>query len=112
MGQMQVSLQGDVLDTILRGLLSLTLTLLVWWALVRRVSSMRVIGWLFVIGIDLSYLGLAGGSAPPLFTADWVAFLRGEGWLLRFWLPLALTGVWLGFWDLWRAGRNTSSAVL
>ena len=105
MGQMQVSLQGDVLDTILRGMLPLALTLLVCWALVRRVPSMRVIGWLFVVGIDLSYLGLAGGVVPPLFTPEWVAFLRGDGWLLRFWLPLALTGVWLGFW-VWRRAES------
>jgi len=72
-----------------------------------------VIGWLFVVGIDLSYLGLAGGAVPPLFTPEWVSFLRGEGWLLRLWLPLFLTGVWLGVW-LWRRAReepSTSSAA-
>jgi PTS system mannose-specific IID component len=76
-GQMVVSLQGDVLDPVLRGLLPLSLALLLWWLLSRRVSPMQVIGLVFVAGIDLTYLGLAGQAAPPLFSAAWLSFLVG-----------------------------------
>jgi PTS system mannose-specific IID component len=76
-GQAVVSLQRDVLDTVLRGLLPLALTLSCWRLLTRQVPSMRVVGLLFVLGIDLTYLGLAGWAAPPLFSADWFAFLVG-----------------------------------
>jgi len=77
-GQAVVSLQEDVFDAILRGLLPLALTALCWWLLQRRqVSAFWVIGLLFVLGIDLTYLGLAGGDVPPLFTSAWVAFVAG-----------------------------------
>jgi PTS system mannose-specific IID component len=98
-GEAVVSLQEDVLDVILRGLLPLALTLGVWWLLNRRVPSMRVIGILFVLGIDLTYVGLAGRSAPPLFSAEWVAFLVGgvpatvASALAHLWPPLLATGV-------------------
>ena len=76
-GRAVVSLQEDVLDAILRGLNPLALTLLVWWMLARRISPMRVIGMLFVAGIDLTYLGLTGGTAPPLFSGEWASFVVG-----------------------------------
>jgi PTS system mannose-specific IID component len=72
-----VSLQTDVLDPILRGLLPLATTLLAWWLLQRRVPAMRVIGLWFVTGILLTYLGLAGAGAPPLLSRDWLHYLVG-----------------------------------
>jgi hypothetical protein len=52
---------------------------------------------LFLLGVDLTYLGLTG-SAPPLFTAEWGAFLIGgvpATWfsaLAHLWPPLLATG--------------------
>ncbi len=98
-GQAVVSVQKDVLDPILRGLLPLALTLSVWWLLARRVSLLRVIGLLFVAGIDLAYLGLAGGDTPPLFSDAWLSFLVGGGRvtllaaLLHLWPPLLATAL-------------------
>jgi len=79
-GQATVSLQAGVFDAILRGALPLALTLCCWWLRARGVPSMRVIAIVFVLGIALAYLGLAGsptGAAPPLLTAEWFAFLAG-----------------------------------
>jgi len=90
-GQAVVSLQNDVFDPILRGLLPLALTLSVWWLLIRRVSLLRVIGLIFAVGIDMAYLGLAGGAAPPLFSAAWLSFLVGGGAAT---LPAALMHLW------------------
>jgi PTS system mannose-specific IID component len=110
-GQASISLQEDVLDAILRGLPALLLTLLAWWLLSRQVSSLHVIGTLFVIGIDLAYLGLAGGSAPPLFTRAWAAMLVGGrpatvGSVAAHLLPpLLVTGVAAIVWA-WRKGRG------
>jgi PTS system mannose-specific IID component len=107
-GRAVISLQEDVLDAILRGLLPLGLTLLIGWLLVRRVSPMRVIGLLFVVGIDLSYLGLAGRSAPPLFSADWAATLVGgtpvtlASALAHLWPPILATAAALVVWLLKR----------
>jgi len=99
-GQAVVSVQKDVLDPILRGLLPLVLTLSVWWLLVRRASLLHVIGLLFIAGIDLAYLGLAGGEAPPLFSAAWLSFLLGGAdtlrmALLHLWPPLLVTALGL-----------------
>jgi len=110
-GQASISLQEDVLDAILRGLPALSLTLLAWWLLSRRVSSLRVIGILFVIGIDLAYLGLAGWSAPPLFTRAWVEMLLGGrpvtagSALVHLLPPLLVTGVAAALWG-WRRGQE------
>ena len=99
MGQAVVSLQEDVLDPILLGFLPLALTVSVWWLLSRHVSPLRVIGFVFVAGIDLAYLGLAGGVAPPLFSLEWLAFLLGghpvtvASGLIRLWPPLLATGL-------------------
>jgi hypothetical protein len=49
----------------------------VWGLLQRHVSSMRIIGGLFVLGIALTYLGLLGQSAPPLFGEEWIDFAVG-----------------------------------
>jgi PTS system mannose-specific IID component len=76
-GQATVSLQEDVLDAILRGALPLALTLGCWWLRVRGVSSLRIIGIVFALGIGLTYLGLAGQVAPPLLTASWFVSLVG-----------------------------------
>jgi len=79
-GPARVSLQTDVLDMILRGVLPLVVVCLVWWLLYKGFSPMRVVGVLFGLGVDMAYLGLAGWSAPALFTAQWRAFvLGGEG---------------------------------
>jgi PTS system mannose-specific IID component len=107
-GQAVVSLQEDVLDPILRGLLPLGLTLFVWWICYRRVPSTRIIGLLFVLGIDLTYLGLAGGAAPPLFSVEWFAFLVGgvpttaASAFTHLWPPLLATGGAVVAWTLWR----------
>jgi PTS system mannose-specific IID component len=92
-GQAVVSVQKDVLDPILRGLLPLALTLSVWWLLARRASLLHVIGLLFAAGIDMSYLGLAGGDAPSLFSSAWLSFLLGGAVTLR----MALLHLWLPF---------------
>jgi len=99
-GQAVVSVQKDVLDPILQGLLPLALTLSVWWLLARRASLLHVIGLLFVVGIDLAYLGLAGGDTPPLFSAAWLSFLLGGAVTLRMallhlWPPLLATALGL-----------------
>ena len=115
-GEASISLQEDVLDAVLRGLPALSLTLLAWWLLSRQVSSLRVIGTLFVIGIDLAYVGLAGWAAPPLFTRDWVDMLVGGrpaavGSALVHLLPsLLVTGAAVGFW-VWQGSRNRKSAA-
>jgi PTS system mannose-specific IID component len=101
-GPLAVSLQQDVLDTVFRGLLPLALTLSSWWLLSRHVPSMRVIGLMFLLGIDLTYLGLTGWDAPSLFSADWVSFLIGGTpatvgtMLVHLWPPLVVTGVAIG----------------
>jgi PTS system mannose-specific IID component len=101
-GQAVVSLQQDVLDAVLRNLLPLLLALLCWWLLSRRVPSMRVIGLLFVLGIDLTYLGLAGWEAPALLSAEWLSFVAGGApatvgsALAHLWPPLVATGLALG----------------
>lgn len=77
LGGALVGLQPDLLDPILRGLLPLALTLGVWALLRRGVPSIRVIGVLFVLGIDLTYLGLLGQASPPLLSPEWRAFLSG-----------------------------------
>jgi PTS system mannose-specific IID component len=93
-GQATVSLQTDVLDAILLNLLPLALTVGVWRLLYRRVPSMRVIGGLFVLGIVLTYLGLAGRSPPSLFSQDWVSYVLGGrpitvlSALVHLWPPL------------------------
>jgi hypothetical protein len=110
-GEASISLQEDVLDAILRGLPALSLSLLAWWLLSRRVSSLRVIGIIFVTGIDLAYLGLAGWDAPPLFTRAWAEMLVGGrpvtvgSAVARLLPPLVVTGVAAGVW-LWKRGRG------
>jgi PTS system mannose-specific IID component len=98
-GQAVVSLQSDVFDAILRGLLPLALVVGTWWLLNRGFSPLRVIGLVFAAGIDLAYLGLAGGSSPPLLTAEWITFVVGGervtiGLVLaHLWPPLLATAV-------------------
>jgi hypothetical protein len=61
--------------------------------------SMRVIGGLFVLGIDGTYLGLMGRSAPPLFTRAWVSFVVGgtpvtvASVIAHLWPPLLATAI-------------------
>jgi PTS system mannose-specific IID component len=76
-GQATVSLQGDVLDVILRSLLPLALTLGVWWLLERRMPTMRLIGMLFVLGIVATYAGLLGSADSALFGPAWVDLVTG-----------------------------------
>lgn len=98
-GQAAVSVQKDVLDAILRGLLPLALIAGVWWLLRRRIPAVQIIVMLFALGIDLTYLGLAGWTSLPLFSREWAAFLvGGEGAtvfsILVHWCPpLLATGV-------------------
>jgi PTS system mannose-specific IID component len=76
-GQAAVSLQGDVLDAILKNVLPLVLTLCVWWLLERRVPTMRLIGALFILGILATYVGLLGSAVEPLFSRAWVEMVVG-----------------------------------
>jgi mannose/fructose/N-acetylgalactosamine-specific phosphotransferase system component IID len=98
-GQATISLQADLFDVILRGLLPLVLIASVWWLLRHRFSPLRVVGLVFAAGIDLSYLGLAGGSSPPLFTQAWITFVVGGAGrtigsaLAHLWPPLLATAV-------------------
>jgi PTS system mannose-specific IID component len=98
-GPATVSLQADVLDPILRGMLPLGWTLCAWWLLARRVPSLRVIGIGFVAGIVLAYLGMAGSWAPPILTAEWALWLVGGApvtWrsaLAHLWPLLATIGL-------------------
>ena len=106
-------MQGDVLDAILLNVLPLALTVVVWRLLYRRVPSMRVIGGLFVLGILLTYLGLAGRAAPPLLTAEWVSFVLGgapvtvASILAHLWPPLLALVVALLLWLLRRSRRSS-----
>jgi PTS system mannose-specific IID component len=90
-GQAAVSLQADVFDAILLNVLPLALTVVVWRLFYLHVPSMRVIGGLFVLGIVLTYLGLAGRSPPPLFTRDWVSYVLGGTPVT---VPSALVHLW------------------
>lgn len=98
LGGALVGLQADLLDPILRGLLPLALTLGVWWLLRRGVSSIRVIGALFVLGIDLTYLGLFGQVSPPLLSPEWWTFLAGDartvGSAALYWSVPTLATAW------------------
>jgi PTS system mannose-specific IID component len=76
-GSTVVSLQNDVFDGILRGLLPLTLTLFVWWLLHKRVKSILVVVLLFAIGVDLTYLGIAGDRELALFAPEWTEYVLG-----------------------------------
>jgi len=110
-GQATVWVQRDVLDPILRGLLPLLLTLGVWWLLARRVKPMQIIGLVFVLGIDLTYLGLAGGEVPPLFSGAWLTYLVGGerptllSALGHLWPPLLATALAVVVWK-----RSTGSS--
>ena len=114
-GQAVVSWQRDVLDAILVNALPLALTAVVWRLLYLRVPSMRVIGGLFVLGIVLTYLGLTGRTAPPLFTAEWVSFVLGgtpvtvASLLAHLWPPVLAIVVALLFWLLRRSRRASCS---
>jgi len=103
-GQVTVALQRDVLDIILENALPLALTLGVWWLLERRVSSMRLIGALFLAGILATYAGVLGSTAPPLFSRAWVDLIMGglpvtlDSLLRHLWPPLVamvVGGLWL-----------------
>jgi len=111
-GQVTVALQSDVLDVILENVLPLMLTLGVWWLLERRVSSMRLIGALFLAGILATYAGVLGSTAPPLFGRAWVDLILGGspvtlGSLLRHLWPALLAMVAGGLWLV--LGKRTDS---
>jgi PTS system mannose-specific IID component len=112
-GEATISLQADVLDAVLRGVLPLSLTLISWWLLSRRMPSMRAIGLLFVVGIDLAYLGLAGTTAPPLLSGAWWEWVLGGAPLTvgralgHLWPPLLATAVALGV-RVWHMVKGSS----
>jgi len=59
-GPQTVRLQTDVLDKILKGVLPLSLTWLVWWLLNRKKSPLTVILIVFVVGLIGTWLGWLG----------------------------------------------------
>jgi mannose/fructose/N-acetylgalactosamine-specific phosphotransferase system component IID len=59
-GPQTVNLQTDVLDRILRGLLPLSLTLLIWWLLSKKRSPLTVIAVVFVTGLLGTFVGVLG----------------------------------------------------
>jgi len=59
-GPQTVTLQTDVLDKILKGLLPLSLTLLIWWLLNKKRSPLTVIVVVFAVGLIGTWLGLLG----------------------------------------------------
>ncbi|UCC77595.1 MAG: PTS system mannose/fructose/sorbose family transporter subunit IID [Anaerolineales bacterium] len=61
-GPQTVLLQTDVLDPILKGLLPLSLTVLVWWLLKRKKSPLAVILVVFAVGLTGTWLGWLGWS--------------------------------------------------
>ncbi len=61
-GPQTVLLQTDVLDRILKGLLPLSLTVLVWWLLKRKKSPLAVILVVFAVGLAGTWLGWLGWS--------------------------------------------------
>lgn len=61
-GPQTVLLQTDVLDKILKGLLPLSLTVLIWWLLNRKKSPLAVILVVFAVGLTGTWLGWLGWS--------------------------------------------------
>jgi PTS system mannose-specific IID component len=59
-GPQTVSIQGDVLDKILKGALPLGLTLLIWWLLTRKRSPLEVIVIVFAAGLVGTWIGWLG----------------------------------------------------
>ena len=112
-GQQTVSLQGDVVDSMMKGLLPLLLTLGIWWMLRRQSSPLVIIGMLFIGGIDGVLLGWMGW-APS--TVTWQSVLALALTVALWWsllaprlkaVPAALLLVanwalllWWGRWDL------------
>ncbi len=61
-GPQTVNIQSDVLDKILRGALPLGLTLLIWWLLSRKISPLRVVVIVSVMGLVGTWIGWLGWS--------------------------------------------------
>ncbi len=59
-GPQVVRLQADVLDKVLKGLLPLSLTMLVWWLLNKKRSPVTIIGVIFVLGLLGTWIGWLG----------------------------------------------------
>jgi len=59
-GPQTVRLQSDVLDKILKGLLPLSLTLLIWWLLSKKKSPLTVILLVFALGLIGTWVGWLG----------------------------------------------------
>ena len=59
-GPQIVRLQADVLDKVLKGVLPLSLTLLVWWLLGRKRLPVTIIGMIFVLGLVGTWIGWLG----------------------------------------------------
>jgi PTS system mannose-specific IID component len=59
-GPQTVHLQTDVLDKILKGVLPLSLTLLIWWLLNKKKSPLTVILVVFAVGLIGTWLGWLG----------------------------------------------------
>jgi PTS system mannose-specific IID component len=59
-GPQMVKVQSDILDKILKGLLPLSLTVLIWWLLSRKRSPLAVILVVFALGLGGTWLGLVG----------------------------------------------------
>jgi PTS system mannose-specific IID component len=59
-GPQTVHLQTDVLDKILKGMLPLSLTLLIWWLLNKKKSPLTVILVVFAVGLIGTWVGWLG----------------------------------------------------
>lgn len=59
-GPQTIQLQTDILDKILKGVLPLSLTLLIWWLLNKKKSPLTVILVVFAVGLIGTWLGWLG----------------------------------------------------
>lgn len=111
-GETQLNLQSDILDTMLQGLLPLGLTLLIWWLLNQQVSPASLIGILFAVGIDATLFGWMGWAPTAIGWVNiaalvltgalwWLTLTKRQGRMRRLlWLVVWLANVaLLAYWS-------------
>ena len=121
-GQQTVNLQVDVIDSMMKGLLPLLLTLGIWWLLRQRSSPLVIIGMLFVGGIDgvlLGWLGWAPSTvtwqsvlALALTVALWWSLLSSRLKIIPSALLLVANWALLIWWGRWDLSMFAGLAVL